>query len=771
MTEYSRKSVSLSLPALLLAFSVPSNAEGLVLEEVIVTAQKKSESLQDVPISMSVVTGEKIQQAGIKNIEDLSAYVPNLKMSQTLVGNAIFIRGVGSGINRGFEQSVGMFIDNIYAGRGNQFRSPFTDVSHIEVLKGPQGSLFGKNTIAGAINITTAKPTQEFFAELSGGHETKYGGQDLSAIVSGPLSDTLGMRLTLKNSESDGYLDNVITGEQGPAREESVARLLWQWLPQDDLDVSLKLEKGSFDTRGTHHQIVDVTGTFYLNAIPLSQFEDYVDPREDGRIDLKNTERNFPGKNPYSKTDNETLVLTANYDIKPGMLFTSITGYSAYEYEQTVDGDTSDLAIIGVELFEEFEQFSQEFRLSGQLGDSIDYVGGVFASIQDLYNFQIIDGDISTIIPAGSIIDPIFPLDYLKTTGIADFDQKTESLGIFGQVTWRATQDFQLTLGLRQGREKKTVDKSQIVASFGEREPTNDPGKLAMSDFVIGVVPHELDGTRTVDSLSPTVNLQYFFNNDVMTYLRFARGFKSGGFNASDGGGDPDKFEFEDEQAENIELGAKLTLLDGAATLNAAYFYTDFKDRQFATLTPTGTVVGNAASSISEGVELDFRWRPAQFLSLNGSVAYLDSTYSNFTDAGCTAKQVEEDPGNRGCTQDLTGKSTEFAAPWTASLGAIMFLPVSENWAASLGVDVNYTAGYYMSADIDKEDYQDAYAKINARLALNQIDGNWEFSVLAKNLTDELTKTNGDDVPRFIGAHFAGIAPPRTITLQARWRY
>ncbi|MBD2858787.1 TonB-dependent receptor [Spongiibacter sp. KMU-158] len=743
----------------------------LALEEIIVTAQKKSESLQDVPISMSVVTGEKIQQAGIKNIEDLAAYVPNLKMSQTLIGNAIFIRGVGSGVNRGFEQSVGMFIDNIYAGRGNQFRSPFTDVSHIEVLKGPQGSLFGKNTIAGAINITTAKPTQEFFAEVIAAVEPEYGSNDYSVIASGPLTDNMGLRFTGKWSESDGYLHNIVTDEDAPAKQESIARLVWQWVPSDKLDLALKLEKGSFDTEGSHHQLSDISGTFYLNAIPLSQLEDYLDPREDGVLDDKNSERNFAGKDPYSITDNEAVVLTANYDISDSLIFTSITGYSAYEYEQTVDGDTTDIAIIGLELYEDFTQLSQEFRFSGQLSDSIDFVAGVFASQQDMYNFQIIDGDLSTVIPAGTIIDSLFPLAPLKTSGIADFDQQTESLGVFGQVSWLLNQDFQITLGLRQGRETKTVDKSQVVASFGEREPTNDPIKLAMSDFVIGVVPHELQGSTTVDSLSPTLNLQYFVNNDVMTYLRFARGFKSGGFNASDGGGDPAKFEFDDEEAENIELGAKLTLLNGAATVNAAYFNTTFNNRQFATLTPTGTVVGNAASSISEGFEVDFRWRAATFLVLNGSAAYLDSEYESFTDAGCTATQVEQDPGNRACVQDLSGKTTEYAAPWTASLGAVMFLPVSENWVASLGVDVNYTAGYYLSADIDDEDYQSDYAKVNARLALKQPDGNWEFSLLAKNLTDEITKTNGNDVPRFIGAHFAGTAPPRTLTMQVTWNY
>jgi iron complex outermembrane recepter protein len=755
---------------LLMASSPIGMANELALEEIIVTAQKKSESLQDVPISMSVVSGEKIQQAGIKNIEDLSSYVPNLKMSKTLVGNAIFIRGVGSGINRGFEQSVGMFIDGIYAGRGNQFRSPFMDVSHIEVLKGPQGSLFGKNTIAGAININTSKPTDEFFTELSAEFEPRYGGQDLSLIVSGPTSENTGVRFTAKRSEFDGYLKNIITDKDEPSREESVARLVVTWQPTESADLRLKLEKGYFDTEGSSFQVVNTDGAFYLRGIPVSQFEDYIDPREQGKVDLYSSAKNFDGQEPESSTDNDAVVLNADFQLTDTLTLTSVTGYSAFEYSQVVDGDSSDIEFISSELFEDFKQYSQEFRFVGYLGDNIDYVAGAFASVQDMYNFQIIDGDLGSILPGGTLINGIFPIEYAKTSGVSDFDQKTTSLGLFGQAKWQVTRDFHVTFGLRVGREEKDVEKSQIVATFGEREPTQDPIKLAMSDVIIGVVPHELDGKRTVDTVSPTLNFQYFASESAMYYLRLAKGSKSGGFNASDGGGDPAKFEFDDEKAENIEVGSKLTLADGAATVNAAYFYTDFSNRQFATLTPSGTVVGNAASSVSQGVELDFKWRPLEYLVLNGSLAYLHSRYANFDDAGCTAEQEREFNG-QGCVQDLTGETTEFAAPWSGTIGAVLLMPVGDNWGASFGVDLNYSDGYYLSSDIDDNDYQEEYVKVNARLAFRDLDGRWELALLGKNLTDELTKTNGDDVPKFIGAHFAGVAPPRMISLQAKWRY
>ena len=228
-----------------------------VLEEVIVTATIRAESLQDVPVSVNAVSGDKMMEAGIGKVEDLQAYVPNLTMSETGIGTNIYIRGIGSGIKPGFEQSVGMYFDGVSYGRAQLSRAPFLDLARVEVLRGPQNILFGKNSIAGALSLISARPGQEFEGMVSGTYEAETNEQILDLVLSGALTDTVGARLAIRKRLTDGYIENLTLNRDEPERDEQTIRAIFEWDATANLTAALKLEVGQFDVNGRQIEIIN----------------------------------------------------------------------------------------------------------------------------------------------------------------------------------------------------------------------------------------------------------------------------------------------------------------------------------------------------------------------------------------------------------------------------------------------------------------------------------------------------------------------------------
>ena len=224
--------------AIAVGIAAPVNAQ--MLEEVVVTATKRAVGMQDVPIALSVMGGEKIMEQGIGSLTDLAVFMPNVHIAEASAGDQLFIRGIGSGVNYGFEQSVGTFIDGVYFGRGQASRSTFLDVERVEILKGSQSTLFGKNTIAGAINITTAKPTEEFEGSIELEYEPEFNGTSGILTLSGPITDTFGGRFVIKKRDTDGWMDNRFIGEDEVKRDDLVGRVVLSWLPTDTLDIHFK---------------------------------------------------------------------------------------------------------------------------------------------------------------------------------------------------------------------------------------------------------------------------------------------------------------------------------------------------------------------------------------------------------------------------------------------------------------------------------------------------------------------------------------------------
>jgi iron complex outermembrane receptor protein len=756
------------------------------LEEVIVTAQKQQQSLQDVPIAVAAVDGAKIRDAGLQRIEELTAYVPNFKMAVTGQGNAIYIRGVGSGDNRGFEQSVGMFIDGIYAGRGQQFQAPFLDIALVEVLKGPQGTLFGKNTIAGAVNISTSRPNDELGGEVAYQYNPEIGAREVTAILNTPLGGNFSARAAYKRLEEDGYVDNFILDRDEAQRTEDSLRLALRWDATDKLDVNLKLEKSDFGIQGTTFQLTDNTGTFNLYQsnislpinlpinlpLPLLSFnlEDEIDPREDGKFDRRKSDKQFDWQPAFTQNNSEAAVFTLEYALTDTVTLTSITGYSHFDFFFNLDADFTDLEFIGTENTEDFTQISQEFRIAGTVGERIDYIGGIYAHTQDLTSTLWLNLDFDAVGIPSSLLGLSLPTQLATFT---EFEQTTDSLAVFGQATWNITDTLSATLGLRWGEDQKEATKYLDIGEFRSKERTINPLYAVIAGALNNSENHDIENERSVDNVSPAFNLQWYATEDVMSYFRYAKGFKDGGFNASDTTSSQDAFTYEDEEADTFELGVKTTLFDGAATFNAAAFYTEFANRQVSNFTLTGYVVGNAAESITQGVEADFRMALSERLTIGASAAWLDSYFTSFEDGPCTAVQTDAAfrAGNPDCRQDLSGEGTDYAPEVTASLTGQYVRPIGDSMEMRFQLDLNYTEEYYTTQDRDEADKQDAFYKINSRLSLMNFNQGWELALLGKNLTNEITTSHGNDVPLFVGAHFASTDAPRSVAVEGVLRF
>ena len=609
--------LAIAVALVLGAGAAQAQQSGATLEEIVVTAQKRAESLQDVPVAVSAVSGVKIAEQGVTGIESLRNFVPTLWMTETAIGNNIAIRGVFSGVNPGFEQSVGTYVDGIYRGRPQQTRAPFMDIERVEVLRGPQSILFGKNSIAGALNITTARPTQEFAAGVSALYEPDFNEQEYTGYLSGPITEHFRARVAARYRETDGHLKNLTLSTDEPHREETNVRAWLEWDATDSLRLSFKAEKGEFDVVGRQIEIyseIPVPGapspTNPFGGLTYSQIL-YALGQDAGVLN------NFPdykrsANGDFSNNDTEEYVFTIDWQLGDHKL-TAITGYSKYDFVELCDCDFTGGNVFGVGMAEEFDQLSQEIRLESPTGGTFDYIVGAYYEEADL-TF----GD-TIFVDGGSVLVPLLngnpafigtPLQGIAGTMIANtgsprlFEQDSKAYAAFAQVTWNVTDSFRATGGLRYTNEEKDGSRALIFTNLDGDPLTGAQAVLAPAVYAaaFNVRPHALSGSRSEDNVLPSVILEYDWNDDVMTYLSWSQGSKSGGFDARSNnptvppavectnpptplpagciyGRQIGSFEFEDENADNIEFGAKMSF-GGSFEVNAAIYFTNYKDMQ-----------------------------------------------------------------------------------------------------------------------------------------------------------------------------------------------
>ena len=561
------------------------------LEEVVVTAQLREQSLQDVPVSVSAISGAKMMEAGLSKIEDLQAYVPNFTMTESSIGTDIYIRGIGSGENQGFEQSVGMYVDGIYYGRAQLARAPFLDLERVEVLRGPQNILLGKNSIAGAINISTASPSDETEFYVQGTFEPELNEQVIDFVASGPLNDKLNARFSMRQRHTDGFVENQILNRDEAQRDEATYRLKLGWDIGNDADAMLKFELGSFDVIGRQSEIISdypsdsdiflFTGRTYgeilndtvfpdlgavgglLGSLPagirnLIQLQDNGSilnmQADDSVLDVK-ADRKRHSNGDFSNNDTQNITLNLN-KYADGDTFTSITSYMAYQYDEECDCDFTGAPLFQVVMEEQYEQFSQEFRWISAPGENFDLIAGAYFQYNDVYFFD------SIVLPSTLIPQLINAADILEAGGRGDIDPGAngntgfELLGIgdagnslidirsprdfksdsiiastFVQGTWIMSDSWRLTLGGRYTFEKKSGSRRlEFGLPDGSVLPIGETDTAAAVTFA--AERHDLAGKRTESQFAPLLNLQWDINDAAMAYFSARRGFKSGGYDA-----------------------------------------------------------------------------------------------------------------------------------------------------------------------------------------------------------------------------------------------
>ena len=773
--------------------------------DIIVTARKRSESLTTAPLSISAVAGESLAQQGVTNLEQLSSSIPNVQIGRSPQTASINIRGIGSGGNRGFEQSVGMYIDGIYMARSRQYLQPMIDLERVEILRGPQGTLFGKNTVAGAINIITAAADlgNAFKYDVSADFEPEFDTKRFTAIVSAPLTDTLGLRLAGRLESTDGYVENVQRNTDEPAEKVKFIRGSLNFEPSSAFSAVGRFSYTDRETKGSARVIRVFTPSLGTGLGLTSRIGAIAAPLANpafgastGPIDRYTS---FTGNlnEAQNDFDNQEILnasLNAKVDLGWGQI-TSVTGYTDLKYDIVQDVDFLPVNLVQNGEGEDFSQISQELRLSFDRIGPISGILGVYYEEQDLLATATtkVDGTLgglaSQIVGRPTIFAAVIPgvgLTTLPAIGRSSaFNQDASTFAAFGELTVNFSDAFRADLGLRYSHDKKDARKSAglfgsdantlAVLPSGVATGALTAPQTGLLRSIMGssfaTFPHDQQLSRTENHVTPSINVQYDVAPNAIAYVSWSKGFKSGGFNfspdtATSTGAVGPGTEFEDETVKAFEAGLKGRFLDNRARASIALFQADYKNLQVTSFRGTQFVVGNAGAVRSKGVEFETEVAATDWLKIGGAVSYLDSSYKSFAAAPCTIQQL----ATRGptCVQDLSGRTTPFASKWSGNIHADVTAPVGGNLEARARVDVNWRSSMYLDGDLDPNVRQGGYAKVNARIALGGEDGRWEVGVFGRNLTNKATYTFSLDAPLSAGAFVAGIEEPRVIGLQLR---
>jgi len=763
-------------------------ANAVELEEIIVTAQKRVQSLQDVPIAVAAIDGNTLKDNKINNLEDIATLVPNLSFSGSPGTNTVRIRGLGTGAANGaFEQSVGMYVDGIYAGRGYQFSLPYMDIERVEVLKGPQGVLFGKNSIAGAVSITSAKPTSKFEGEVGLAYETEHQGYSVDAVVSGPITPSLSGRLAAKFREDGGWIDNtLLNDDELPVVETSGYRASLSWEATDAVTVYLKYDHSENSKTGSEfgisHIVPGSTNNNRAGSPTWVSLYEAVDPAVGLITDHKQSKGQSLTSHPngdFKEVESDAVTLEVKWELGEHTL-TLLSGYSEYDMSTFADSSYTPVTTVNQRSREGFEQFTQEIRLTSPVGETLEYIIGAYYMDRSLeYPATAIDSSLSGILGATITVPnagpgPAFitlPTALLNNTTEKYYQEDTDSLAVFGQVTWNITPDLRTSLGLRYSEETKEARASMDLFELGTATALNPTGALIVNNFY-GVSPHSYQRDRDEENLDPSLNVQWDINEELMLYAAVTRATKAGGFNASDRTGSADIIEYEEEQATGLEIGAKAQLMSNRLRFNTALFQTRFDDLQVSNFdaNTSAIFVANAAEATTQGIELDAVFALSDTITLGGALAYLDSSFDDFPGAPC-APSVYRQADCVGQGRNAKGEDLIHSPDWTGNVYINYQQSLFDDLQLRLRLETVYSDDFAYNLNYAEPLRQDSYLKWNARVSLSSADKSWEIALIGKNLTNEKTASFGGAVPLSPGVFFSNIDAPRQIFLDARYRF
>ena len=725
--------------------SSPLAQQTNALEEIVVTATKRVQSLQDVPIAVNAFNADTIQVAGINNAGDLAILTPalNINVNTNPFAARMIIRGVGTAqTDPALEPSVGLFIDGVYLGRTGLGMSDLTDIERIEVLQGPQGTLYGKNTNAGAISVITKKPNfekSEGYVEASVGN---YSMSKLTASASGPLTQNLAYRLSGNINQRDGYYDNSAGVDFNDADDWNIQGKL-QWEPTESLSILLS---GSRVERDTTCCGADAVQTESVNNELVAQG---LSPDSNDPYDY-NVQSNADNR---FAMESDLLSMTIDYDAGWGAI-KSITAWNDYSYRVDQDPDRSELDILTLSN-DKFsgDSFSQELRFTASPTDNVDYMLGAFYLEQNTKRggdepFVFIGDDIITI---GSQQDLPFPLpfNFLVQPGdslTVDMNQDAETIAFFGQGTWHIGDQWHITGGLRWSDEEKKSD------LFSQTYSTAFSNQILGASFLDSVsTPIDATLERSSDNVDWMLSAVLDISDDSMVYASAGTGTKSGGFQTVNG--TADDREFDDEDTTTYELGIKSTLLDARLRINAAAFYSEIENFQAQRQLETGlgTYVSNEAKVETSGVDFQVEAAPMPNLVLSAGLLYMHKY------------QITDGPEK--------GADLPFTAEFSGTVAATLVFPLGDGgiyWRTDYSYMDDHTTNVASATQLRDEDY-DNRNLINSKLGWR--NDSWNVSVWGKNLSDD--KYAMQTVLPFLvsGMEAYFLAPPRTFGATVRYTF
>ena len=740
------KYISLTV-ASMLAGLLTGGAQAAALEEIVITAQKREQSLQDVPVTVNALSGENLEDFGVDDLFDVANLVPGMVFSRAPDdGLALTLRGLGTPARtQSFDQSVALFLDGMFVGKGRMYSSAFFDVERMEVIKGTQSTLLGKNTSLGAISIVTRKPGEELAGNAKISAEVENGGYGFDGGIDLPVSENLAVRLAAHYIDQDGWVTNVLTGEDVPADKELGFRATAVFTPTDRLTATLLYQHSDSERRGNAFQFVDNGGFFTPEAL------DFIG---EARLDDVKTAicPECPGGESFHDTSVDSANLSIDYDFNE-LTLTSVTSFATYDIEFFDDfdfGNTFDEVNFNIlnpgqivpystyfERTEDYDQFSQELRLTSPAGGIVEYMTGLFYFKSDWtsseeQNYRTPNFPPPPIPVSGQIFNGTFT---------NNFDQETETLSVFGQVTYNISDHLRATLGLRYTDEEKDV-------VFGRVQGANATIWNSVINPPFAATPLEFNDSF----LNGNLNVQYDATENTMLYASYGLGSKTGGFaeSAEVQSADPaldvslNGSRVETEEAETFELGAKMSLLDGAANLNIALFRTEIEDFQETSFQVTADGAQFLTRNIdveSEGFELDGQWQATEALRILGGVTYAESVNAG---DGTTLAQAPE---------------------YTGSFGFMYEQEVSSNLLLTLSGFGRYRDE--MVSQINETFPSESLTSFDMTISIANLDETWELSLIGTNITDEVATDFSGPPAAPVGALFGAPTGDQGITAEA----
>jgi iron complex outermembrane receptor protein len=672
--------------AALAVFSAPALAQEAdeaaiddgTLEEITVTARRREESLQTVPVSVSAFTEGEIERRQINSTLDVIRNVPNLVGSNNVglsSATSLFIRGIGQDESLSTtDPAVGTYVDGVYIARQISNNAYLYDIERIEVLRGPQGALFGRNTSGGAIQIITRKPGDEFKAEF----EASIGDYDSYAVkgrINAPLSDTVALNLAAFTAQRDeGFQKNVTLGTETFDADSSGARAALRITPSDSVDIVVTAEVASQKDAG-------ITGS---NALGPNANDLYV------------VQSGLAGS--FNEIDQTAVSANITWTTE-NATWTSITGYRDLDHNFRIDFSDDPVPAFVIDQDGTHEQFSQEIRGSGSVG-SLDWTIGGFYMDEKNENVRR---------------DELFLFGGIVAADlVATFDNDTETTALFGQGSWNVNDKVSLSLGGRWTREEKSIDWVESVdIGGGVLVPLEDNTTLE----ALGT-----DTSPTFDQFTPHVGIDFQINDSHMVYATYTEGFKSGGWNTRATAA-ADMNLIESETAEAFEIGFKSTFMNNRMTLNGAYFVNTYKDLIITAINPAtgGFVTPNAGEAEISGFELELNARATERLNVYANIGTMSNEYNEL------GPQITFDINNE------IKRTPEFSG----QLGFNYRAPVGGSGAFIVSADYSHQDEYFGGADNHPLELSEATDLIFAAVSYEGGDGRWMLTAACSNCTDQ----------------------------------